>query len=340
MKNDETYACEVSVIICSHNRSGHLAETLEALRGLSVPKDLDVEAVLIDNASTDDTLDVMHRFTHAGMPVRVVREDKKGLSHARNRAVMEARGQVLLFTDDDVRFPGQWIERMSRPILQDEADAVAGGVELASSLQAAWMTPQHRGMLASTEQIDPEEPSRFVGANMAIGRHAFQIIPAFDPELGAGQMGMGEETLFAWQMRAAGLRIASAFDVAVEHHPDPSRLRRDAWKAAAEKAGRSEAYRSYHWEHRTYSLPALWGGWGLRALQLWWGRVRGGAGGDANSGMPAWEFQLRRQIARIRQHLRERGTPKKYDERGMVKKDLHAPHKEEISTSSRSGTPW
>jgi hypothetical protein len=198
------------------------------------------------------------------------------------------------------------------------------------------MTPYHRGMLASTEQIDPEKPSRFVGANMAIGQHAFEVIPAFDPELGAGQLGMGEETLFAWQMREAGFRIEAAFDVVVEHHPDPSRLTRDAWKAAADNAGRSEAYRSYHWEHRTYSLPALWGGWGLCALQLWWGRVRGGAGGDANFGMPAWEFQLRRQIARIRQHLRERGTPKKYDERGMVKKDLHAPCEEEVSVSSGS----
>jgi glycosyltransferase involved in cell wall biosynthesis len=329
--------CDVSIVLCSHNRAEHLAKTLQALERVCSPEDVDAEIVLVDNASSDATPDVMRAYAHPTMPVRVVRENKKGLSHARNRAVQEARGQVLLFTDDDVRFPEQWVERMSRPILQDEADAVAGGVELAPSLKAAWMTPHHRGMLASTEQIDPEEPSRFVGANMAIGRHAFQIIPAFDPELGAGQLGMGEETLFAWQMRAVGLRIASAFDVAVEHYPDPSRLRRDAWKAAADKAGRSEAYRSYHWEHRTYSLPALWGGWGLCVLQLWWGRVRGGAGGDANSEMPAWEFQLRRRIARIRQHLRERGTPKKYDERGMVKKDLHARFGE-VSASSRSGT--
>jgi glycosyltransferase involved in cell wall biosynthesis len=132
-----------SIILCSHNRADHLEKTLQSLRQVAIPEDWSVELLLVDNASMDATPEVMQAFNHPRMDVRRIREEKTGLSNARNRGLQEARGEVLLFTDDDVRVPSGWIEGMVTPILRDEADAVAGGVELVEEIQEGWMTPRY-----------------------------------------------------------------------------------------------------------------------------------------------------------------------------------------------------
>lgn len=304
---------DVSIILCSYNRADHLEKTLQSLQQLEVPNDWTVEIILVDNASTDATPAVMRRFEHPKMSVQVVREAKKGLSNARNRGVAEARGQVLLFTDDDVRFPQNWIAGMARPILEDGADAVAGGVALAEHIDAEWMTSRHRSLLASTERIHPEDPERMVGANMAIAKHVFDHIPKFDPELGAGQLGLGEETLFTWQMQAAQCTIVTAFDVVVEHHPDTARLSRVSFCQMAEKAGRSEGYINYHWHGRTdWGLMELVAGLVYYRTKLGWWRVRRSLVDQVGSKRSMAEFELMKRYHRVCQHLIERRRSPKY----------------------------
>ena len=304
---------DVSIILCSYNRAGHLEKTLQSLRPVEVPNGWTAELILVDNASTDATPDVMRAFTHPQMSVRVVEEAKKGLSHARNRGVKAAQGSVLLFTDDDVRFPTHWVEAMARPIRDGEADAVAGGVALTEQIDAEWMTPRHRSLLASTERIHPGRPERMVGANMAIGQHVFDDISKFDPELGAGQLGLGEETLFAWQMQAAEYTIVAAFDVVVEHHPDVTRLSRASFCQIAEKAGRSEGYINYHWHGQTdWGLVALLGGLAYFRAKLAWWRLRHVQMEQADSKWSMAEYELMKRYYRVRQHLIERRRPPKY----------------------------
>lgn len=277
-----------------------------------MPEGWTAELLLVDNASTDATPELMHAFNHPEMPVRVVREEKQGLSHARNRGVEEARGRALLFTDDDVRFPGDWIEGMGQPILDGPADAVAGGVTLADQIQKDWMTPRHRSLLASTERIDSDNPGRFVGANMAIAAEVFDEIPRFDPELGAGQLGTGEETLFSRQMWEAGFRIESAFDVVIEHHPDSSRLTRESFRDAARKRGRSSAHVNYHWRGQAdWNVVMLLGGLVFWGMKLAWWRVRH-VWRIRKDGMAIEEFEILKRLYRVRQHLTEKLRRPKY----------------------------
>ena len=304
---------DVSIILCTYNRDEHLKETLRSLQQAEVPEEWAVELLLVDNISTDATPEVIRAFEHPEMEVRVVREEKRGCSYARNRGVSEASGEVLLFTDDDVRVPPDWVEEMATPILEGGGDAVAGGVELAEEVRADWMSPVHRSLLASTEEIDPEQPDRMVGANMAIAAGVFEEIPRFDPELGPGALGLGGETLVSLQILEAGFRIESAFDVTVEHHADPSRLTWEKWDEAAEKSGRAGAYLSYHWKQRQYSLPTLAAGWLYCTLRVWWKRVAAGFGRPSNGGMPTDELYLRRKKYRIRQHLRQYGRERKHN---------------------------
>src|SRR5215467_13006973 len=97
----------ISVCICTYNRSKSLRRTLESL---VEQNDLDfgaLEILIIDNNCTDDTSDVVDAFQKK-LPIRRITESCQGLSHARNRAVVEFQGDVLLFTDDDVRLEPSW----------------------------------------------------------------------------------------------------------------------------------------------------------------------------------------------------------------------------------------
>jgi hypothetical protein len=341
----------VSIIISTKNRAPSLRSTLASLAQAHVPTGWEVEVLLVDNGSADETAAVIDGFRPPAMAVRRLVEPMPGKARALNRAVRAARGDLLLFTDDDVRVPPDWIAGMAAPLRDGRADAVAGGVRLAPSLRPSTLTPEAAALLASTGvDLDPERPARMVGANMALHRRVFDRISGFDPELGPGRLGVEEETLLSLQLRAAEMAVVGAFEVAVEHHPCPTRRDPDVLAGAAARVGRSNAYVCYHWRHhRPSRLRSLLGATaaGLR-LRLWtWAQactkpwkealrkealrkealpgLRGAAspsaasGTDAGGGLPAWRYALERRRAFHLQMLREAGRPRNYARHGLRK---------------------
>src|SRR4051812_39247997 len=91
----------ITVIICSRDRRESLLMTVESLRPQSCSEKWEV--LVVDNASADDTaLAIAARATSFPVPLRVVTESNAGLSFARNRALSEAFGRIVIFIDDDV----------------------------------------------------------------------------------------------------------------------------------------------------------------------------------------------------------------------------------------------
>jgi hypothetical protein len=178
------------------------------------------------------------------------------------------------------------------------------------------MTPRHRLWLASTETLDPRAPEEMVSANMAIGRHVLERVPGFDVELGPGALGYGEDALFSQQLRRAGFSIVSAFDAAVEHHLDPARLTRSAFREAAAQRGRVLGYWRYHWEH--LDLPDAARRLRRRRLRLALARLAHPL--PAPEGMPSWEMSLREDVAFLRQYRLEQRRPRNYDREGLIKR--------------------
>lgn len=321
----------VSIIICTRSRADALRQTLASLALLEIPQDLDCELIVVDNGSADATAQVVQQCRLPNMPVRLVYEGSVGKGNAYNRGIAAAQGQVLLWTDDDVRPPRDWVARMCGPILRGEADAVAGGVRLAPQSQKEWMQPVHRIMLASTEDMPPGTVlPAMLGANMAFARHVLARVPGFDPELGPGCLGFCEDSLFCLQLREAGFRMATLLDVVVEHHPDPARITPQSFVTRVVKEGQSQAYLSYHWEHGacthdegtfpeaaiTHVRLTLLRRWlALAGLRITRRRERALA-----PIAPEWELRKLRQIAFYRQFLIERRRPRNYDRRGLVKK--------------------
>ncbi len=295
----------VTVALCSLNREAELSQTLASLKKVAVPSDWRVEILLVDNGSSDGTRGVMEAFSHDYATTKILYEDKTGLSHARNRAVSEAKGEAILFTDDDVRFPIDWIEHMASPILDGGADAVAGGVKLVDHLRREWMNRMHRAYLACTDGINAENPGRLVGANMAFRKSALESIGLFDPALGAGALGFAEDTLAAYQLKKSGYRIVGRLDVAVEHWPQESRLSRSAYLQSAKKMGQSEADIFAHWKKKRISSPKLHAGITLLSLKLMCLRVWHVRQCSAAEGAPEWELRLLRTISKAKRLLIE-----------------------------------
>jgi glycosyltransferase involved in cell wall biosynthesis len=98
----------VTVAICTRNRCRALGETLRSLAAIEIPPALSWEVLVVDNGSEDDTANVIVGASNA-LPVRAVVEPRVGLSHARNAAIADARGQYILWIDDDVLVDAQWL---------------------------------------------------------------------------------------------------------------------------------------------------------------------------------------------------------------------------------------
>ena len=309
----------VSVILCTFERTADLLATLGSIRQTEMPDGLSAELIVVDSSRTDETRRALHTMgdTIPGLPLRVLHEPRRGKAHALNTGIAAARGEVLLFTDDDVRVPRGWIEAMVRPILSGEADAVAGGIHLAPGLHRPWMEGLHRAWMASTDVHNPQEPESLIGANMAFGRRVLERVPLFDTDLGAGSdLGGCDESLFSFQLRVAGYRIVSAYRCSVEHHFDPSRLERKSMLARARIEGRSWAYIVRHWKHESEPSPAR--RWVILSLKFQvkrWIRPRW----TAAEGAPAWQLSDLQHLHYLRQYLHERRLPPKYTKHGLVK---------------------
>jgi glycosyltransferase involved in cell wall biosynthesis len=98
-----------TVAICTRNRASVIARALESLCAIEDPKAA-WELVLVDNASTDNTPQVIDRFRDR-LPMRSFVEQAPGISAARNRAVAEARGAYILWIDDDALVSPQWLAK-------------------------------------------------------------------------------------------------------------------------------------------------------------------------------------------------------------------------------------
>lgn len=306
----------VSILICTRDRAEHLRQTLDSLSRVQVPEAMPCELIVVDNGSTDDTAQVLASFRLPQMPLRAICDARPGKMRALNTALAQARGRVIVSTDDDVRFPIDWIANLCGPVARGEADAVAGGIRFAAHLERPWMTPLHRSRLASTEN-HRGEPRELIGANMAFSRDVLDRVPAFDEELGPGALGFYDDTLFSSQMLEAGFHFKAAYETIVEHHFQESRLKRSSLEDATRKHAHSAAYVEYHWEHRSISKLRMRAA-KSRLVLLYW-RARNWRERAQLEGLSEAEMHAIWSVAFYRQFAIERKRHHQYLRRGLTK---------------------
>lgn len=92
-------SCEVSVIVPAYNMERYVGECLNSI--LSQRVDFTLEVIAINDGSTDGTLDVMRRIASADSRVRLISQDNRGVSSARNVGMDAMRGRCVCFVDSD-----------------------------------------------------------------------------------------------------------------------------------------------------------------------------------------------------------------------------------------------
>ena len=109
----------VTVAVCTRDRPADLARCLESLIKIDYPT---LELLVIDNAPTTDATErlVCERYPNT----RYIRESRPGLNWARNRAICEARGEIVAYTDDDAVVDPGWIAALAS-IFAEYADVMA-----------------------------------------------------------------------------------------------------------------------------------------------------------------------------------------------------------------------
>jgi len=121
----------ISVIVPTHNDGPTLEKCIRSLFGQSWSE---VEVIVVNDCSTDQTMDTLHRLSSEFPRLRAAStEVKSGAAAARNIAFSMARGEVVALIDGDMWAPPTWVEQLVAPILKGEVDVTGGPDEVPST---------------------------------------------------------------------------------------------------------------------------------------------------------------------------------------------------------------
>jgi glucosyl-dolichyl phosphate glucuronosyltransferase len=258
-----------TVALCTHDHADRLVRTLADLRELRLPE-APWELLIVDNACSDATPSLLAREAWpTGWQVRVVREEKLGLSNARNCALREARGEYLIFVDDDETPDPEWLRAFEKLIVDRAPDAFGGPIEvLFEGDRPAWLTDDLLGFLGQLNRADRPVPltepgTSFNGGNFGVRRTVCEKVGNFDAALGrkgTDNTG-GEEVDFYRRLLAGRFKVWWTPEAVIFHRIQAVKLKRRYFLDLHYRQGRMEAIRKRGSASRVppkYLVPQLW----------------------------------------------------------------------------------
>jgi GT2 family glycosyltransferase len=253
----ETKPPHVTVVVCTYNRALGLRDALDSLVELQT-REFAYDVLVVDNASTDSTPDVIREFTSRyPQKFRSVREPKPGVSAARNAGVRAAGGDWVAFFDDDQLADRDWLAELMALAARRNV-SLAGGSVLLKLPYGTVRKPAGfcRVLLGETVGRNTEQPYTSKMApgcgNMLVHTAVFQKVGLFDETLTTG----GEDTDLYRRIRAAGYAGWFTPSALVWHVIPADRLEVDSLEWTASRIGGHVARR----ETRESGLAArcLW----------------------------------------------------------------------------------
>lgn len=215
----------IAVLVATYGRSAYLADLLGCLAAQDLPR-TDLEVIVVDNGSTDDTWAVLQELV-AGTDLRAMAlriDHNRGPGPGRNAAAAEARAPIIAITDDDCLPTAAWLPNLVRAFAADPAVEVVQGAVHADPADAVAMGPWDH-----TKWIRRPTPF-FETCNVAYRRAAFERVGGFDEDdpllHPASGRAFGEDACLAWAVQRTGGTAAFAPDALVHHRCIPSDYRR------------------------------------------------------------------------------------------------------------------
>ena len=219
---------DLSIVICTRNRAGQLRGTLESLMAMKTNRRW--EAILVDNASTDGTADVIRRAGEADPRIRYCHEERIGLNAARDCGWREARSAIISWTDGDCYVAQDYVDAVLAACGGRTDVGAVGGRILLFDPEDARVTIDERAHPGEVAPRSFVKAGAFKGANLSFRREALETIGGFDPEFGVGSSFPGGDIDTVAAVLWAGFKARYDPRPLVHHHhrrrlPDVPRLR-------------------------------------------------------------------------------------------------------------------
>jgi glycosyltransferase involved in cell wall biosynthesis len=203
----------ISVIIATYNGELVLPETLHALSQLEIPSQ-GVEFIIINNASTDNTADILSKYADK-LQLTILYEAKQGKSHAIHKGIEHAKGDLIVFSDDDVIPDINWLVAYSNAAAEQLNYSVFLG-----QIRPHWLAPaknwlvklSDEGRVCGCTSLALEEGNASIywakGANFCIRKNVLDYVN-FRSDLwvaGKNKVG-GEDTDFVKKAEEQGFKL-------------------------------------------------------------------------------------------------------------------------------------
>jgi len=197
----------VSVVVCAYNAADTLDECLASLMAVRYP---DYEVILVNDGSRDATGAIGRRYPK----VRVIDIPNGGLSAARNVGMHAADGEIVAYTDADVRVDPDWLTYLVQPFLT--GDYIGSGGPNVVPPDDDWVAQcVARAPGGPTHVLLDDRVAEHVpGCNMAFRRESLMAVGGFNPVY----LRAGDDVDACWRLQAAGGRIGFAPSALVWHH--------------------------------------------------------------------------------------------------------------------------
>jgi glycosyltransferase involved in cell wall biosynthesis len=234
---EDTKKPYISVILCTYRNPEFLKDVLKDLHNQTLDNDM-YEIIAVDNSSQDETKSVISKYP----AVKYLLEENIGLSNARNTGLQNAKGEIIVFTDDDTRIEPNWLEELLK-VYKSYPDAwVVGG-----KILPIWDAPKpdwiKKDMFRSLSLIDYGEstreliwPERNIGANISFKKKVFEKFCFFSTLLGrkgkSSFVGL-EEVELQHLLYLCRKRIFYTPHAVIRHHVPQSRMTKQYFKRRA-----------------------------------------------------------------------------------------------------------
>lgn len=196
----------VSVLIATYNRDTSLCETMESV--FSQDYQGKTELIVVDQ-SKDHSEEVRRFFRVHRDDFHYIFQSKPNLPGARNTAFSVAKGELVLFVDDDVILPRNGVGRLALHFQPFRLQALSGLV-LSEQNPEASLNEYARTCGARVKEVLPHlvRVPRFIGATMFLPAEAVRLVHGFDEEMGRlTATACGEDDDFCCRLRKAGVPL-------------------------------------------------------------------------------------------------------------------------------------
>lgn len=126
---------KISVIIPTYNEEKDVGECLTSLLGQS---EKDIEIIVVDDGSNDETLNVLEKIKNGNEKINILKQKHLGAGAARNLGAKRARGEILVFVDADMTFDKDFLEKLVAPIVKGRVKGTFSKEEIVSNWESLW----------------------------------------------------------------------------------------------------------------------------------------------------------------------------------------------------------